>query len=224
MEYCVQFGESSFNCLSRLMARFGVWYYFDHDPNTQTNTLNLRRLNSDMTFKDCKINDPKGTITDKDINVSRLALRNTHEPPAGLHGAIWRGCSRLPGRRRQSGGRRRPHQSGLARWRLCPAGPLDIHRLVYIPEGDEALRQGDGLGRPVVMRKPEAPTEPPNGWVLPDDLAAASAADAGCGSTFVYNPADWPRGGDSSLAIERSRAVDAAAPGDFERRRQGRSL
>lgn len=75
MDYCVQFGESSLNFLSRLMARFGVWYYLDHDPKTWTNTLFLGRLKSNMNFNDCKINDPQGTI--KDIDVSRLVLRQT---------------------------------------------------------------------------------------------------------------------------------------------------
>lgn len=31
MEHCVQYGESTYNFLSRLMARFSIWYYFDHD-------------------------------------------------------------------------------------------------------------------------------------------------------------------------------------------------
>jgi uncharacterized protein involved in type VI secretion and phage assembly len=30
MEYCVQFQETSYNFISRLMAQFGIWYYFDH--------------------------------------------------------------------------------------------------------------------------------------------------------------------------------------------------
>jgi uncharacterized protein involved in type VI secretion and phage assembly len=30
VDYYVQFGESSFNFLSRLMAQYGIWYVFDH--------------------------------------------------------------------------------------------------------------------------------------------------------------------------------------------------
>src|SRR5579863_681163 len=30
MDYCVQFGESTFDFITRLMARFGIWYYFGH--------------------------------------------------------------------------------------------------------------------------------------------------------------------------------------------------
>jgi hypothetical protein len=44
--------------------------------------------------------------------------------------------------------------------------------------------------------KPDPPTEPPNGWIVPDDIAAATSGGAGCGSTIVYDPADWPRRGD----------------------------
>jgi uncharacterized protein involved in type VI secretion and phage assembly len=73
MEYCVQFGESSFNFLSRLMHRFGVWYYLEHDPKTQTNTLVLGQLNTQFNFSDIKINDPENKITD--VNVSQLVLR-----------------------------------------------------------------------------------------------------------------------------------------------------
>ncbi len=85
----------------------------------------------------------------------------------------------------------------------------DLGRLASMPEGEEVLRQGDATGLPVRILKPDPPTEPPNAWVLPEDLAAAAAegvplgeggsgmgTGAGCGSTILYNPADWPRRGD----------------------------
>jgi uncharacterized protein involved in type VI secretion and phage assembly len=34
MEYCVQYGESTFGFLSRLMERFGIWYIFDNKEPT----------------------------------------------------------------------------------------------------------------------------------------------------------------------------------------------
>ena len=34
LPYCVQFGESTFNFASRLMARFGIWYYFANGQTT----------------------------------------------------------------------------------------------------------------------------------------------------------------------------------------------
>lgn len=39
--YCVQFGESTFNFLSRLMARFRIYYYFDHNAHYQVATMVL---------------------------------------------------------------------------------------------------------------------------------------------------------------------------------------
>jgi hypothetical protein len=35
MPYCVQYQESTYNFLSRLMNRFGIWYYFNHNLNLQ---------------------------------------------------------------------------------------------------------------------------------------------------------------------------------------------
>ena len=84
----------------------------------------------------------------------------------------------------------------------------DLGRLAHDAAGQAVLRDGDAMGRRVRILKPDPPTEPPNGWVIPDDLAAATAAGIvipggsvgigqGCGSTIVYDPADWPRHGDS---------------------------
>jgi hypothetical protein len=87
----------------------------------------------------------------------------------------------------------------------------DLGRLAHSPEGDEVLREGDAAGSIVRIRKPEPPTEPPNGWILPDDTAGATMAvgtmpavadsstartSARGGSTIFYDPADWPRRGD----------------------------
>jgi hypothetical protein len=72
----------------------------------------------------------------------------------------------------------------------------DIGRLAHSPEGREMLARGDALGHKVRIVKPDPPTEPPNGWIVPDDLSAATSGGAGCGSTIVYDPADWPRLGD----------------------------
>jgi hypothetical protein len=87
----------------------------------------------------------------------------------------------------------------------------DLGRLVHDPAGEAALKDGDALGRRVTIMKPDLATDPPNAWTLPDDLAAACAAGvalggngraarrgsgAGCGSTIVYDPEDWPRPGD----------------------------
>jgi len=72
----------------------------------------------------------------------------------------------------------------------------DLGLIANTPKGEEILQRGDAVGKPVLIRKADPPTEPPNAWIVPDDLAAASANGAGCGSTIVYDPAQWPRVGD----------------------------
>jgi hypothetical protein len=72
----------------------------------------------------------------------------------------------------------------------------DLARLAHSAEGEEVLARGDAVGHKVRIMKPDPPTEPPNGWIVPDDIAAATRGGAGCGSTILYDPADWPRRGD----------------------------
>jgi hypothetical protein len=88
----------------------------------------------------------------------------------------------------------------------------DLGRLVHMLVGEAALRDGDAIGRRVRIVKPDPPTDPPNAWVVPDNPAAAAATGValgrgpdgavrhgtgtGCGSTIVYDPADWPLPGD----------------------------
>ncbi len=73
---------------------------------------------------------------------------------------------------------------------------LNICQIAHTPEGEEIVRRGDAVGKPIVIKKADPPTEPPNAWILPDDFAAATGGGAGCGSTIVYDPAHWPRVGD----------------------------
>jgi len=40
MDYCVQFGESTLDFLHRIMARFGIWYFFGHSPSQESFLLN----------------------------------------------------------------------------------------------------------------------------------------------------------------------------------------
>jgi uncharacterized protein involved in type VI secretion and phage assembly len=81
--YCVQFGESSFNFLSRLMAQFNIWYFFAHadlnddDPtdsqNNETMVLgNLGGNDDPMPIRDSPDDVATGGIKPcalKDMNV-----------------------------------------------------------------------------------------------------------------------------------------------------------
>jgi hypothetical protein len=73
---------------------------------------------------------------------------------------------------------------------------IDITRMTQSLEGEDVLRQGDAIGRAILIKKAEPPTEPPNAWILPDDIAVASGNGNGCGSTIFYDPSNWPRGKD----------------------------
>ena len=60
METCVQYGESTFNFLSRLMNRSSLWYYFDHDrPGPHETMLVGHNFQSGIqaNFKTCTIAD-----------------------------------------------------------------------------------------------------------------------------------------------------------------------
>lgn len=91
---------------------------------------------------------------------------------------------------------------GSGRVIITSADPLFVHdvvkdlsQLVHGAEGEAALREGDAIGRPVRIVRPDPPTEPPSAWVIPDDLTAAGNG-TGCGSAMFYDPTDWPRPGD----------------------------
>ena len=62
MEHCVQYGESTFNFLSRLINRFSLWYYFDHESTTSTQHESLVLCDGPVPvggagFSNCAISD-----------------------------------------------------------------------------------------------------------------------------------------------------------------------
>ncbi len=50
-EYCVQYRETSFNFVSRLMEECGIFYFFEHDKNTHK----LIMANYQQTHKNCPV-------------------------------------------------------------------------------------------------------------------------------------------------------------------------
>lgn len=74
MEHCVQYGESTYNFLSRLMARFSIWYYFDHDGNGahesmvlgtgQVSSASFRKCSEYENYPDPRDLEKQGGIED----------------------------------------------------------------------------------------------------------------------------------------------------------------
>ena len=56
--YCVQFGESTYNFLSRIMARFGIWYYFDHNINDKMKVSTMVLGQGVTEFAKCQTSGP----------------------------------------------------------------------------------------------------------------------------------------------------------------------
>jgi hypothetical protein len=69
-----------------------------------------------------------------------------------------------------------------------------VAEIARTPSNRPILEGIRASGSIVKIERPAA-TEPPNAWVIPDDLAAA-ANGSGCGSTIFFDPANWPRPGD----------------------------
>jgi uncharacterized protein involved in type VI secretion and phage assembly len=59
IDYCAQFGETSFAFLSRLMRQYGIWYFFDHfqAPSLEHETMVLGR--SHVPPEPCKLGELK---------------------------------------------------------------------------------------------------------------------------------------------------------------------
>jgi hypothetical protein len=112
-------------------------------------------------------------------------------------------------------GRLHVGHAGLIRVDAAVPGFFDavVADLVEIARSADGRRRVDGASladHTVRIEQPASPTIPANGWVLPDDLPAATPAGrptglfdpsgkpvegtgAGCGSTIFYEPAVWAR-------------------------------
>lgn len=105
----------------------------------------------------------------------------------------------------------------------------DLGRIVSTPEGSALVEHGDGTGSPILVVKPDAATDPPNAWTERVE-APAAGPEALTGSmggghpgpqrgrTVRYDPADWPRRGDSAspssaeVLLRLLRETDEGAP------------
>jgi uncharacterized protein involved in type VI secretion and phage assembly len=78
--YCVQYNESTFNFVSRLMARFGIWYFFDHELEANNRFSVMVLGTGEGQFKQVEI---KGLL--KDHPAHQLAeISNKDLAPSAL--------------------------------------------------------------------------------------------------------------------------------------------
>ncbi len=108
MEYCTQFNESGYNFLVRLMRRFGISYYFEHDPTTMTNRMVLCPKEAGLNFPDCHINDPFPNADHMPkvtgVDVSRIELAKKSDDKEWLLGIKDFRANYIPTVRRFRGG------------------------------------------------------------------------------------------------------------------------
>ena len=87
MAYCVQYNESTFNFLSRLMAQFGIWYFFDHNQNQNEDLSTMMLGTGQSNFDPCQTHGgarlrdghPVHQLTEinnKDLQASALVIKD----------------------------------------------------------------------------------------------------------------------------------------------------
>jgi len=79
MDYCVQFGERTLDFLFRIMARFGIWYYFGYTSGDQSSVLNNTMILKGQWDRKVQVADQSDvTIVDDDPgfdNIGKLVRR-----------------------------------------------------------------------------------------------------------------------------------------------------
>src|SRR4051812_15118096 len=72
IDYCVQFNESSFAFISRLMAEFGIWYSFEHPAANSVRSVEQMVVGRTAAgFKDCE--QPALALTNEDPDEDKIA-------------------------------------------------------------------------------------------------------------------------------------------------------
>jgi uncharacterized protein involved in type VI secretion and phage assembly len=82
MQYCVQYNESTFNFLSRLMARFGIWYFFDHNRNASADDATMVLGTGRGQIAKCDVHGPRLDV--KHPIHQLVEINNKDLPPSAL--------------------------------------------------------------------------------------------------------------------------------------------
>lgn len=84
LEYCVQYRETDFNFVSRLMEQYGIYYFFEHSEDKHTLVLaNSKNGNPECPVESTfPVHEQSSTISDKDY-ISRFEVH--HELRSGKY-------------------------------------------------------------------------------------------------------------------------------------------
>jgi uncharacterized protein involved in type VI secretion and phage assembly len=88
IEYCVQFGESSFNFMSRLMAQHGIWYMFEHRQTADSTANETMVLGKQVSYVQQCGNDQMSVVL-YDASETEIAPFTRSYHPAHHH--VWVG-------------------------------------------------------------------------------------------------------------------------------------
>ena len=87
MPYCVQYDESTYNFLSRLMAQFGIWYFFDHNQDQNNDVSTMMLGTGQSNFDPCRTHGGRPLrdghpvhqlteINNKDLQASAVVIKD----------------------------------------------------------------------------------------------------------------------------------------------------
>lgn len=75
-EYCVQYRETGFNFMSRLMEEEGIFYYFEHDDTKHTMVISdTSAVHQSIESPEVPFNEPSGMVPDQEYVYEYRSLR-----------------------------------------------------------------------------------------------------------------------------------------------------